>query len=109
MNVGYDRSTMVRKPAPTFECPHCGARVKRGALACPECGADELTGWDEDGSVWGAEIPSGYSKDDDFDYDEFLAREGMGSALAPKRVKQWAWRGLVILVLVAFVLWLVGL
>lgn len=28
------------------ECGQCGAAIPRGALACPECGADEETGWD---------------------------------------------------------------
>jgi len=30
------------------ECPVCGAAVPRGARACPECGADERSGWNED-------------------------------------------------------------
>ncbi|MDX2186238.1 MAG: zinc ribbon domain-containing protein [Opitutaceae bacterium] len=29
----------------TFECPVCGAEVRKGALSCRECGADERTGW----------------------------------------------------------------
>ena len=31
-----------------FICPNCGAEVAMKALACPECGADDLTGWSED-------------------------------------------------------------
>jgi hypothetical protein len=27
------------------ECPHCGARFRRGRPACPECGSDARTGW----------------------------------------------------------------
>ena len=30
------------------DCPVCGAAVPRGARACPECGADERSGWDEE-------------------------------------------------------------
>jgi hypothetical protein len=30
-----------------FICPHCGAEVPARALACPECGSDEETGWSE--------------------------------------------------------------
>ena len=28
-----------------FTCPHCGEKVPSGALACPECGSDNETGW----------------------------------------------------------------
>jgi hypothetical protein len=31
-----------------FECPVCGAEVRRGAPSCRECGADERTGWNEE-------------------------------------------------------------
>jgi hypothetical protein len=30
-----------------FICPHCGAEVPADALACPECGSDDETGWSE--------------------------------------------------------------
>jgi hypothetical protein len=33
--------------APPEECANCGATIPRGAKACPECGADERTGWRE--------------------------------------------------------------
>ncbi len=29
------------------ECANCGATIPRQAKACPECGADERTGWRE--------------------------------------------------------------
>lgn len=45
------------------------------ALACSECGSDEETGWAEDAEVWAADIPTGYGRDGEFDYDEFAARE----------------------------------
>ena len=31
-----------------FICPNCEAEVPSKALACPECGSDEKTGWSED-------------------------------------------------------------
>jgi hypothetical protein len=32
----------------SFICPFCHAEVPEGALACPECGSDEQTGWSDD-------------------------------------------------------------
>lgn len=32
---------------PPDECANCGASIPRNARACPECGADERTGWRE--------------------------------------------------------------
>ena len=44
---------------PPEECAQCGASIPRGAKACPECGADERTGWRE-GSVYdGLDLPEG--------------------------------------------------
>lgn len=68
-----------------FACPHCGAEVPRGARSCPECGSDEKTGWAEDADKWGADIPTGYGEEDEFDYDEFIRREfGRGRKLSTK-------------------------
>lgn len=46
------------RPAPD-ECANCGAAIPRGAKACPECGADERTGWREtEDSVYdGLDLP----------------------------------------------------
>jgi hypothetical protein len=57
-------------PAPE-ECAQCGTRIPRGALACPECGADEETGWDanpwlDEGSV---DLPDHLTEDYDPHYD----------------------------------------
>ncbi|MGD2175363.1 MAG: zinc-ribbon domain-containing protein [Candidatus Brocadiaceae bacterium] len=59
----------------SFPCPHCGAEVRHGSPACPNCGSDEATGWAEDAHKWGAGVPTGYSEEDEFDYDEFIRRE----------------------------------
>ena len=37
---------MPEQPPPA-ECANCGAALPRSARACPECGADERTGWRE--------------------------------------------------------------
>lgn len=44
-------------PTPS-ECPVCGEPVPRGARACPSCGADERSGWnDEDTRYDGIDLP----------------------------------------------------
>lgn len=58
-----------------FVCPHCGAEVSVDASACPECGSDETTGWREDAGKWAAGIPTGYSEEDEFDYERYVRRE----------------------------------
>ena len=39
---------MPRAFTPPDTCPVCGQVVPRGARACPDCGADERSGWDEE-------------------------------------------------------------
>ncbi len=48
-----------------MECPHCGARVPRGAAACPECGSDDETGWadGEEQAYAEVDIPDAYDPD----------------------------------------------
>ena len=38
---------MSKPLPPPAECANCGAAIPRNAKACPECGADERTGWRE--------------------------------------------------------------
>jgi predicted nucleic acid-binding Zn ribbon protein len=48
----------VSSPRPPLdECANCGAAIPRHARACPECGADERSGW-RDASVYdGLDLP----------------------------------------------------
>lgn len=56
----------------------CGAEVPPSARTCPECGADDTTGWNKDRAVYdGLDLP-----DDEFDYDEYLTKE-FGDAKEP--------------------------
>jgi len=42
---------------PPGECPSCGEYVPLGARACPGCGADERTGWNDDTRYDGLDLP----------------------------------------------------
>lgn len=52
---------------PPDECAQCGATLKRSALACADCGADERTGWREspDSLYDGLDLPDAAYTDDD--------------------------------------------
>lgn len=70
-----------------FECPHCGAQVREGRLACPECGSDADTGW---------------QSSEEIDYQSVELPEETRAADRPSR-----WLTLVgLLVVLAFVLWI---
>ena len=78
-------------------CPVCGEDVPRGAMACPECGADHNSGWKEDADrIDAVDLP-----DEDFSYAEFVQRE-FGSSLKPVATKPLWWI-VALLLIVAFV------
>jgi predicted nucleic acid-binding Zn ribbon protein len=49
---------------PPTECANCGAAIPRNAKACPECGADEKTGWRETSIYDGMDLPDEAWRDD---------------------------------------------
>jgi predicted nucleic acid-binding Zn ribbon protein len=83
--------------APPDICPVCGAEVPERARACPECGADEKTGWSERARYDELGIP-----DDSFNYGDFVDREFGGKK--PKRKLGWLWFLVAFLLLLAFAL-----
>ncbi len=48
---------MPDRSAPPSECANCGAEIPPRAHACPECGADERTGWREASIYDGLDLP----------------------------------------------------
>lgn len=73
--------------SPPSECPVCGAAVPPKARACPGCGADERTGWNEEATRYdGLNLP-----DDAFDYDETLKNEGLKPRAQPVGVSVFWW------------------
>ena len=84
-------------PSPPEVCPCCGALVPPRARACPECGADETTGWSERATGQRLDLP-----DDEFDYGEFVERE-----LTPTKPRLrprigWLWWIVAVLLVVGF-------
>lgn len=78
-------------------CPVCGEDVPRGAVACPECGADHNSGWREDAETYDAAgLP-----DEDFNYDQFVRQE-FGAGPRPTTIKP-GWWITAILLIVAFI------
>jgi hypothetical protein len=67
------------------ECPHCGAEIPAKALACPECGSDEQTGWSEAAATEGLDLP-----EENFDYQDFVEREFSGKSPVPRGI-HWGW------------------
>ena len=49
---------------PPAECANCGASIPRHAKACPECGADERTGWRETSVYDGLDLPEEAADDE---------------------------------------------
>jgi uncharacterized membrane protein YvbJ len=78
-------------------CPNCGALVPRKAKCCPECGADEETGWSESAQAANLGIP-----DDQFDYDEFV-KEEFGHRPKPGGI-HWVWWITALILLLIFLL-----
>jgi hypothetical protein len=80
-------------------CPCCGAEVPPDAKACPECGADEETGWSEESRAAGLDLP-----DENFDYEDFVKRElGGGKKNPMPHGIHWFWWVVAILSLVAII------
>ena len=79
---------------PPGQCPACGEWVPRGAAACDDCGACAKSGWSGDTHADGLDLP-----DDEFDYDDFIAREfGGKSSKQPLTAKIWWWVALALLI-----------
>jgi predicted nucleic acid-binding Zn ribbon protein len=82
------------------ECANCGAAIPRGARACPECGADERTGWREtEASRYdGLELPDGAWADE-------TGAPNRGAGHRRRRVNGIAWywwcAGVALVVLLA--------
>lgn len=78
------------------ECANCGAAIPRGAKACPECGADERTGWRETSVYDGMDLP-------DSAFEDETTRPRHSSARNEVNGIAWYWWAVGILIALAFV------
>ena len=83
-------------------CPTCDAEVPPGARACPECGADEATGWSESAHCDRLGIPD---PDAVFDHGESVRAEFGGGENKPARLRA-LWLITAIILLAALLRWL---
>ena len=81
-------------PDSDFICPVCGAEVPAKALACPECGSDEKTGWSQNTIYDG----TGIEDPDEFDHADWERRE-----LGKRSGRSWLWWAVAVLALVLFI------
>jgi len=79
---------MSKERAPDH-CAICGAEIPRQAHACPECGADERTGWREQSIYDGLDLPEA---------------DAPGESPSGKGTLIWQVTGLVLLVLTGWLL-----
>jgi predicted nucleic acid-binding Zn ribbon protein len=91
----------MTRPPPPDECANCGADIPRNARACPECGADERTGWRETSIYDGLDLPDAASANEDADN----ARKGPRHAAG----LPWYWAAAMILMLAILILSALGL
>ena len=93
--------------ADTYLCPGCDKEVAVGSRACPHCNpaaeasrADQgaaagrtKRSWEQDKSADGLDLP-----DEDFDYDDFVAREFGGKPHRRIGIKWYWWVTALVLV-----------
>ncbi|HWA85340.1 MAG TPA: zinc-ribbon domain-containing protein [Opitutus sp.] len=87
---------------PPEECANCGAVIPPHARACPECGADERTGWRETSSYDGLELPESAFDDSD----------GTSQTRPPSRRVNglaWYWWCVAVAILLGAALFIFGL
>lgn len=86
---------------PPEECANCGAHIPRGAKVCPECGADERTGWREASPYDGLDLP-----DTAFDGTETDRPRAKPAAKINGIAWYWWLVGLIVIVLLVTGRWL---
>ena len=83
---------MPDRSAAPAECANCGAPIPPGAKACPECGADERTGWRENADTIydGLDLPEEAWREDGDDA-ETATRSRQGARSPQVNGIAWYW------------------
>jgi hypothetical protein len=85
---------------PPDVCPNCGAEVPPRSRACPECGADEHTGWSDEAQSSHLGLP-----EEKFDYHDFVAREFGARKSIPRGIRWFWWVVALLLSIILLTLW----
>lgn len=97
---------MAETPTPLNpeHCAVCGADIPHRARACPECGADEKTGWRESDLYDGLDLP-----DSAWDEDEGSSRARRQIARDPETGLPWYWIAVALVLVIGGILYALGL
>ena len=87
----------VKKRRAPENCANCGAEIPPHARACPECGADEWTGWEEQDIYDGLDLP----EDDDEPAKTAPARQW-------RPANGWFWWYIALVLILLFALAAIG-
>jgi uncharacterized membrane protein YvbJ len=82
-------------------CPNCGSEVPEGSRACPECGADETTGWSQGAYCERLGISD---PDEAFDYGDFVKNE-FGAHRQRGYGRRLIWTLTAVILLLALLVW----
>jgi len=96
---------MARAVQPPESCALCGADIPANAKSCPDCGADERTGWREPSVYDGLDLPDEAWNDDSAGERASLPIGGRSrdGTLA------WYWWATALLIFLVFVFAVLGL
>ncbi len=90
---------MASRQSPPEFCANCGAPIPRHAVACPECGADERTGWRDTSGYDGLDLPDGGAGE-----AEAASRPTLGRPPGWRHPLQWYWVAIGLLLIAALAL-----
>jgi len=88
---------MPKRTAPEH-CANCGAAIPPYARACPECGADERTGWAEQSIYDGLDLP-----------DDEKTQERDTRSRQNRDTNRWFWHYIAIVLILLLTLTFLGL